>query len=93
MRKSFDEVFGVTLKQKKCIWDICNTLDVQFTGETRKDASDFISKHIDDLRHARRREYVYMHWYWAHKKPRKRCSRYASYGEVVEDWFDFSMFT
>jgi len=43
---------SITIKQAKLILDIELYLEVQFRGETRKDASAFISEHMEDYKRA-----------------------------------------
>lgn len=40
----------ITKKQSDFIKVICEELDVEFNGTTKKEASDFISKNIEELK-------------------------------------------
>ena len=44
---------NVTEKQLKLIKNITAELGVKFTGTTKKEASEFISKHINNYKHSR----------------------------------------
>lgn len=44
----FTNVFSITPKQKHLISIISETLGIEFKGESRQDASDYISKYLNE---------------------------------------------
>lgn len=94
MRKSFNEVFGVTKKQKDCINGIEIHTGNKFNGTTRWEASEFISKYLELSRQNFMSKQRQQRFYY------EDCAKawydrrgYRGYDEEMCDYFDFSMFT
>ena len=52
---------NITEKQWSLIQRMCEMLEIEFKGKTRKEASNFISEHLQEFQHEEERDEILSH--------------------------------